>query len=145
MKTTNNLNEVNGNHYERLSIEPVILFKFLGLNWFQAEPIKYLSRFWNKNGVTDINKAIHIMAMARDLGITTPGDLINKPSLVENYIGQFYGYFSRSTDPGLNRSMFQRYTKLYESIISCDWERAIYLAEQIKYYFYGKEEQEICQ
>ena len=107
MKTKNNLQEVNGNHYERLEIEPVVLFKELKLNWFQAEPIKYISRFVNKNGVSDLNKAKHIISMAKDMGIfiTIPErvtilqflrDGNKETELIQRYMVQFRDWFIRS-------------------------------------------------
>lgn len=68
MRTTNNTNQVNGSHYEGIGkIEPVHLMVEYNLNWFQGEILKYVSRHWTKNGIIDLNKAIHIADMAIDL------------------------------------------------------------------------------
>lgn len=69
MKTTSNLSEEGGNHYERLKIEPVKIFVAFHFNWFQGEILKYVSRFLYKNGVQDLNKSIHIADMAVDLKV----------------------------------------------------------------------------
>lgn len=49
MKTSNNTNQVGGNHYQ-FEIEPVHLMVKYNLNWFQGEILKYVSRHTNKNG-----------------------------------------------------------------------------------------------
>lgn len=67
MKTKTNEQQVGGNHYESLKIEPVRIFTAFNFNWFQGEILKYVSRFLNKNGEQDLDKAIHISQMAIDL------------------------------------------------------------------------------
>ena len=64
-----NEQQVGGNHYERLKVEPVRVFAAFNFNWFQGEILKYVSRFQFKNGKQDLNKAIHIAQMAKDLKI----------------------------------------------------------------------------
>lgn len=66
MKTSNNTNQVGGNHYQ-FEIEPVHLMVKYNLNWFQGEILKYVSRHTNKNGKQDLEKALHICDMAIDL------------------------------------------------------------------------------
>lgn len=69
MKTKTNEQQVGGNHYERFNIEPVKVMAAFNLNWFQGEILKYVSRFQFKNGEQDLNKAIHISQMAKDLKV----------------------------------------------------------------------------
>ena len=66
MKTSNNTNQVGGNHYQ-FEIEPVNLMVKYYLNWFQGEILKYVSRHTKKNGKQDLEKALHICDMAIDL------------------------------------------------------------------------------
>lgn len=61
--------QVGGNHYERLKIEPVRISAAFNLNWFQGEILKYVSRFQFKNGDQDLDKAIHVSQMAVDLKV----------------------------------------------------------------------------
>lgn len=145
MKTTNNMQEVNGTHYESLQYEPVELFQAFNLNWFQAEPIKYLSRFWNKNGISDLNKAKHIISMSLDMRICIPENLTINEKFLSKYCIQFQPYFKVSTDEEVNDSYFKLYIKLITKLIFANWEEAIPILDKIMYYFYGKEEQEICQ
>lgn len=77
MKTSNENSEVEGNHYERLPIEPVNIFSLFNVNWFQGEAIKYISRFLYKHvtiegKLKDLYKASHIVSMALDLNIGSP-------------------------------------------------------------------------
>lgn len=148
MKTKNNLQEVNGNHYERLDIEPVVLFKELRLNWFQAEPMKYISRFVNKNGVSDLNKAKHIISMSKDMGIypTIPQRVeilqcinIIKTDLVQKYMVQFHDWFVMSKSEEINTNYYQKFCDLIINIILCQWSKALIYLDEIIYYFYGKE------
>jgi hypothetical protein len=64
-----NEQQVGGNHYERLEVEPVRVMAAFNFNWFQGEILKYVSRFPFKNGEQDLNKAIHISQMAKDLKV----------------------------------------------------------------------------
>lgn len=69
MKTKTNENQVGGNHYEALKVEPVKVFAAFNFNWFQGEILKYVSRFQRKNREQDLDKAIHISQMAVDLKV----------------------------------------------------------------------------
>ena len=64
-----NEQQVGGNHYERLKVEPIKVFVAFNFNWFQGEILKYVSRFQFKNGEQDLCKAIHISSMAVDLKV----------------------------------------------------------------------------
>ena len=69
MKTKMNESQVDGNHYERLKVEPVKIMAAFNFNWFQGEILKYVSRFPYKGLENDLSKAIHISQMAIDLKI----------------------------------------------------------------------------
>jgi hypothetical protein len=87
--------QVGGSHYEVLRIQPVELFCEFSLNWFQAEPLKYVSRFKNKNGYQDLEKAKHILGIAMEHRpeIFSRVDNYNV-ELIEKYLDQFReGYF----------------------------------------------------
>lgn len=94
MKTKDNKSQVQGNHYERLTIEPVKIIALLKLDWFRGEVIKYVSRFPCKNGVIDLNKAIHVLSMYKEL--VEPEDITdlynNSPlyPLIDKYVNQFF-------------------------------------------------------
>lgn len=96
MKTTNNTEQVSGNHYNVGEIEPVHIMAYYQLDWFQGEVLKYCSRHWNKNGIIDLNKAIHVIDMAKDFN-TLPRVRFSMPSVgtkfLNMYINQFEKYY----------------------------------------------------
>lgn len=142
MKTTNNIQQVDGNHYERLNIEPVIVMSTYNLDWFQGEILKYISGYKFKRGLTDLRKAKHVSRMARELR----GDFnylgsdkevkFNPPSwepeLVSLYVSQFrllnyfnepttYKYFSQCVVAILNYNMIEVY-RMINHIIYLEYE-----------------------
>ena len=146
MKTTNNMHQVNGSHYENLKYEPVQLYKAVNqISWFQAEPIKYISRFWDKNGITDLNKAKHILSMASDMGIRRPYELVIPSKFTENYCIQFSNHFNQSKDNEINENYFGKFVSLIINILLGEWDKSLIYLDEIMYYFYGEEEQRICQ
>lgn len=144
MKTTNNMHEINGSHYESLKYEPVYLYQSLNqISWFQAEPIKYLSRFKLKNGVNDLNKAKHIISMARDLNIKRPYELVIQSKLTSNYLAQFGSWFNQSKDKDINENYFDKFCSLIMNILLAEWDKALIYIDEVIYYFYGEEEQNL--
>ncbi len=59
-------NQIGGSHYKS-GYQPVELFARLSLNAFQANIIKYLSRFKRKNGREDLEKAMHYTQLMGEL------------------------------------------------------------------------------
>ena len=49
--------QVGGTHYSRLSIEPIQFIEANGLGYSEGNVVKYISRWKNKNGLEDLNKA----------------------------------------------------------------------------------------
>lgn len=60
------IKQVGGNHYERLKIQPSILFRRLNcLTWAQCNMIKYASRYASKGyPIQDIEKVISYAELA---------------------------------------------------------------------------------
>ena len=52
-------NQIGGSHYKQFSIQPWKFIRTNELNPFQANVIKYVCRYLNKNGVEDIQKIKH--------------------------------------------------------------------------------------
>lgn len=69
--TRNQGNEVGGTHYEAMKIQPVEYIHANGLDFFEGNVVKYVSRHRHKNGAEDIKKAIHYckMILEMDYGI----------------------------------------------------------------------------
>ena len=51
--------QVGGNHYSKLSIQPVEYINANHLTYLQGNVIKYVTRYKDKNGVEDLQKAKH--------------------------------------------------------------------------------------
>lgn len=146
MKTSNDMHQINGSHYENLKYEPVQLYEAVNqISWFQAEPIKYISRFKLKNGVNDLNKAKHILSMAKDMGIKRPYELVIPTRFLTDYITQFSHWFDASRSKDMNATFFHYFCSLFTYILLADWDQALCFMDRIIYYFYGEEEQRICQ
>lgn len=52
-------NQVGGDHYTRCAIQPWEIIERNGLGFFEANVIKYVLRYKNKNGLEDLLKAKH--------------------------------------------------------------------------------------
>ena len=60
VESTNALDrQQGGNHYKDLKIQPVEFIDANGLDYFQGNVVKYVTRHKAKNGAEDIRKAIH--------------------------------------------------------------------------------------
>lgn len=53
--------QVGGGHYKTMPIQPSEFSQKNGLNWCEANVVKYVCRHRTKNGVEDIKKAIHYL------------------------------------------------------------------------------------
>lgn len=63
----NSLNtQVGGNHYTSMKIQPMEYSLANNLNACQHTAIKYISRYQQKNGVEDLEKAIHTLQLLID-------------------------------------------------------------------------------
>ena len=55
--------QVGGNHYAKLAIQPMRYSMENGLDALQHTVIKYVTRFRDKNGIEDLEKAKHCIDM----------------------------------------------------------------------------------
>lgn len=51
--------QVGGNHYKDLKIQPIEYIHANGLDYFEGNVIKYITRHRKKNGKQDLEKAKH--------------------------------------------------------------------------------------
>jgi hypothetical protein len=51
--------QVGGRHYNKYPIQPIEYAMANNLNYCQANAIKYVTRYKDKNGLEDLRKAIH--------------------------------------------------------------------------------------
>ena len=51
--------EIGGTHYSDMPIEPIELIEVFNLDFIQGCIVKYISRYNKKNGIEDLEKALH--------------------------------------------------------------------------------------
>ena len=56
-----------GSHYKDKVIQPVDFITKNNIPFLEGNVIKYVCRHANKNGIQDLNKAIHYLEMAKEL------------------------------------------------------------------------------
>lgn len=56
-----------GDHYKKLKIQPIEYIHANGLDFFQGNMLKYLTRHKDKNGAEDLRKVIHYAQLALEL------------------------------------------------------------------------------
>jgi hypothetical protein len=56
-----------GSHYKDMVIQPVEFIVKNNLAFLEANVVKYVCRHRNKNGLEDLNKAIHYLELAKEL------------------------------------------------------------------------------
>jgi len=59
--------QVGGDHYKTLKIQPVEYIQANNLSYLEGNVIKYVTRHHFKNGVIDIDKAIHYLELIKEL------------------------------------------------------------------------------
>lgn len=57
--------QIGGDHYKTMAIQPMELSMKNGLDACQHTAIKYIMRFRDKNGIEDLDKAIHCIEMLK--------------------------------------------------------------------------------
>lgn len=58
--------QVGGEHY-KLPIQPIEYIHANKLNYIEGCVIKYITRWRNKNGIEDLDKAIHYVELLKEL------------------------------------------------------------------------------
>ena len=56
-----------GNHYKGYSIQPIEYIHANNIPFAEASVIKYVTRWRDKNGVSDLKKAIHFLELLIEL------------------------------------------------------------------------------
>lgn len=56
-----------GDHYSKLKIQPIEYIQANGLDFFQGNILKYLTRHKDKDGAKDLRKVIHYAQLALEL------------------------------------------------------------------------------
>jgi hypothetical protein len=55
--------QVGGDHYKKLKIQPVKFIHANNIGYMEGNVIKYVSRWRDKNGIADLEKAKHYIEM----------------------------------------------------------------------------------
>lgn len=64
--------QVAGNHYKQLPIQPVEYIHANKIGYFEGNVIKYVSRWKDKNGLADLEKAKHYIELLIELESKQP-------------------------------------------------------------------------
>lgn len=59
--------QVAGDHYKKLAIQPVQYIHANGIGYFEGNVIKYVSRWRDKGGLADLEKAKHYIELLIEL------------------------------------------------------------------------------
>lgn len=59
--------QIGGNHYKSKAIQPVEYIHANNIGYFEGNVIKYVTRWKDKNGIQDLEKAIHYLELLIDL------------------------------------------------------------------------------
>jgi len=70
--------QVGGDHYTKKGLQPWEVRLAWGLDPWASDALRYISRFTDKGGVQDIEKAIHCLQFLRD----------NYGEIIEKYYGE---------------------------------------------------------
>lgn len=59
--------QIGGDHYKTMKIQPVEFITANNIPFLEGNVIKYVSRHASKNGLADIEKAIHYLELIKEL------------------------------------------------------------------------------
>jgi len=59
--------QVDGSHYKKLKIQPIEYIHANGIGYIEGNVIKYVSRWKDKNGIKDLEKAKHYLELLIEL------------------------------------------------------------------------------
>lgn len=65
--------QVGGQHYKDRAIQPIQYIHANGLGFFEGNVIKYVTRWRDKNGLADIEKAKHYLELLIELETNNAG------------------------------------------------------------------------
>jgi hypothetical protein len=73
--TTAFSNQVGGDHYKNLVIQPVEYITANNIPYIEGNVIKYITRWRNKNGTQDLHKIIHYVQLLIELEQTKASNI----------------------------------------------------------------------
>ena len=66
--------QVDGDHYKKYKIQPMEYIHANNIPFPEDNAIKYITRWRDKGGLKDIDKAIHILQMLKELELKNPSN-----------------------------------------------------------------------
>lgn len=66
--------QIGGKHYKELKIQPIEYIQANGLDYFEGNVVKYISRHRYKNGKQDLEKAKHYIDLLIELEYSQNND-----------------------------------------------------------------------
>lgn len=128
MKSLNK--QEGGDHYKDHAIQPVEFIQKNKIGFMEGNVIKYVCRHHKKNGVEDINKAIHYLEMLRELQYPEKSDenqmeMDLQPNPIEIAVEDLQvGDTYRHTELGLNYNVKFVVNNQYNTVVytKCGWE-----------------------
>lgn len=64
--------QIGGSHYKNLGIQPVQYIHANGIGFFEGNIIKYVTRWRDKGGIADLEKARHYIDLLIELELCPP-------------------------------------------------------------------------
>ena len=55
--------QIDGSHYKNIAIQPIVYIYANQMPFIEGNIVKYVSRWKNKNGIKDLEKAKHLIDM----------------------------------------------------------------------------------
>lgn len=65
--------QVGGEHYKLFKIQPAEFLSVNNVGWLESNVVKYVLRHEFKNGIQDIDKAIHYLELIKDIKYAKSG------------------------------------------------------------------------
>lgn len=59
--------QIGGDHYRKLVIQPAEYTQKNNLTYLEGAVVKYISRYKSKNGIEDLDKAIHCIQLIKEI------------------------------------------------------------------------------
>ena len=67
--------QIGGKHYKDMAIEPAVYCEKNKLTGLESSVVKYVSRHRFKNGIEDIDKAIHCLQLIKEIQYEDNSDI----------------------------------------------------------------------
>ncbi len=61
--------QIDGNHYQKMGIQPWEIIEKNRLDYFEGAALKYLLRWKEKDGVIDLDKIVHYIERIKELAL----------------------------------------------------------------------------